>query len=105
MTSEEKQEFLAKMMAMMQGANFNMEHAQINMFVESGAKVVYQEVNASAESESKTLTREELAKAVMAVQEYMWAASAYAVLFCECRDHRGYPNNYSQFEKRLMKSP
>ena len=31
----------------------------------------------------------------------MWGASAYAVLFCECRDHRGYPNNKSQFEREV----
>lgn len=102
MTNEEKQALLAKMMGMMKGANINMDHAQINMIVESGAKVVYQEVNAPASAPSeKALTHEELTKAVMAVQAYMWGASAYAVLFCECRDHRGYPNVYSEFEKEV----
>lgn len=99
MTNEEKQAFLAQMMGAMKEANINMEHAQINLIVESGAKVVYQEVNAPAASSDKPLTREELAKAVMAVQAYMWGASAYAVLFCECRDHHSYPNVYSEFEK------
>ena len=41
------------------------------------------------------------AKAVAAVQAYMWGASAYAVLFCECRDNRNYPNNKSQFEREV----
>lgn len=40
-----------------------------------------------------------LGDAVQAVQADMWGASAYAVLFCECRDHRGYPNNMAQFER------
>ncbi len=37
------------------------------------------------------------AKAMGRVQEYMWAQSAYAVLFCELRDHHNYPNNMSLF--------
>lgn len=44
---------------------------------------------------------ESLAEAVQAVQAHMWGASAYAVLFCECRDHRGYPNNMAQFERDI----
>lgn len=101
MKNEEKQAFLAQMMGMMKGANINMDHAQINMIVESGAKVVYQEVASSETPSEKNLTHEELAKAVAAVQAYMWGASAYAVLFCECRDHRGYPNNMAQFERDI----
>jgi hypothetical protein len=31
----------------------------------------------------------------------MWATSAYAVLFCVCRDKYGYPDNMSQFEREL----
>jgi len=45
------------------------------------------------------LSHEVLAKALSAVQQYMWGASAYAVLFCECRDHHHYPNNMAQFER------
>ena len=41
------------------------------------------------------------ANAVAAVQQYMWGASAYAVLFCEYRDHRSYPNNMAQFERDI----
>jgi hypothetical protein len=44
---------------------------------------------------------EVLADAVAAVQQYMWGASAYAVLFCEYRDHRNYPNNMAQFERDI----
>ena len=45
------------------------------------------------------LSVDALADAIQAVQAHMWGASAYAVLFCECRDHRGYPNNMAQFER------
>ena len=45
------------------------------------------------------LNRNVLADAVQGVQGHMWGAAAYAVLFCECRDHRGYPNNMAQFER------
>lgn len=48
-----------------------------------------------------TLSPEALEHAVGAVQSYLWGASAYAVLFCECRDHRGYPNNMAQFERLI----
>ena len=49
----------------------------------------------------RTVPSESLAEAVQAVQAHMWGASAYAVLFCECRDHRGYPNNMAQFERDI----
>ena len=48
-----------------------------------------------------TVPSEVLGEAVQAVQGHMWGASAYAVLFCECRDHRGYPNNMAQFERDI----
>ena len=42
-----------------------------------------------------------LRKAVSKVKQYMWATSAYAVLFCVCRDRYGYPDNMSQFEREF----
>lgn len=50
---------------------------------------------------SESFSHEALADAVKAVQAHMWGASAYAILFCECRDHRGYPNNMAQFERDI----
>ena len=49
MTAEEKKAFVAGMAGMFQGAN--MQNAQVNMFVESGAKVVYKEVTVSRHAE------------------------------------------------------
>ena len=45
-----------------------------------------------------------LKKAVVKVQPYMWASSAYAVVYCVCRDKYGYPDNMSQFEREFSKS-
>ena len=48
------------------------------------------------------LTDERLAKAVEACQPYFWAKSAWAVVFCVCRDCFGMTDNVSAFEKRIM---
>lgn len=50
------------------------------------------------ENSTGELTNKSLAIAIKAVQPYMYAKSAYAVLFRECCDHWGYPNNRAQFE-------
>ena len=54
---------------------------------------------AAQQSHEDLLTNDALADAVQAIQTYMWGAAAYAVLFCECRDHRGYSTNMAQFER------
>lgn len=38
-------------------------------------------------------------RALKAAAPLMWGNSAFAVLFCELRDHHQYPNNMSQFER------
>ena len=48
------------------------------------------------------LTDERLAKAVEECQPYFWAKSAWAVVFCVCRDYFGVADNVSAFEKRIM---
>ena len=48
------------------------------------------------------LTDERLAQAVEACQPYFWAKSAWAVVFCVCRDCFGMADNVSAFEKRIM---
>jgi hypothetical protein len=48
------------------------------------------------------LTDARLAKAVEACQPYFWAKSAWAVVFCVCRDCFGVADNVSAFEKRIM---
>ena len=48
------------------------------------------------------LTDARLAKAVEECQPYFWAKSAWAVVFCVCRDYFGVADNVSAFEKRIM---
>ena len=71
--------------------------------VEAGATQInnYYGVEQQKAQESQAVTREEMAQAVVAVQSYMWGSSAYAVLFCELRDHKGYSNNMAQFERDI----
>ena len=73
----------------------------VNLSIDKAGKVSVDKSNASATVASEPLNREALADAVEAVQAHMWGAAAYAVLFCEYRDHRGYPNNMAQFERDI----
>ena len=51
------------------------------------------------------LTDEALTRVVENCQEYFWGNSAYAVLFCVCRDDYDENGNKSLFEQRLQKLP
>ena len=102
MTIEEKRALVAQAMGMLQGASIN----QLNMFVESGAKVVYQEVGAPAASGSdgddghpSEVELSRMVNGVSQVRHYFWGESSMAVIFCVCRDLYGYANNMSQFER------
>ena len=48
------------------------------------------------------LTDARLAKAVEECQPFFWAKSAWAVVFCVCRDYFGVTDNVSAFEKRVQ---
>ena len=106
MSIEEKKELMQSMAEMMKGAKVE----QMIMFAESGSKIVYKEVEPEPKQEAgekkeseenEGIKHEDLAKAVSAVQSYMWGASAYAVLYCELRDHRGYLGNVAQLEREI----
>ena len=49
------------------------------------------------------LTDVRLVRAVEECQSYFWAKSAWAVVFCVCRDCFGVADNVSAFEKRIMR--
>ena len=99
MTQEEK----AKLMqGLFQGAN--MQNAQINVIVESGAKVVYQEVT-SPKDEKPQVTDEQIANAIEKTQTLFWAQSAWAVFFCVCRDHLGMTHNMTEMEHYIKGLP
>ena len=73
----------------------------VNLSIDKAGKVSLGKANSPGAVAHESFSREALADAVEAVQAHMWGASAYAVLFCECRDHHGYPNNMSQFERDI----
>ena len=82
------------------GANCQVFNGNISgcVFAMPGSTVTQQQATAEPE---ESFGYETLAHAVEAVQAHMWGAAAYAILFCECRDHRGYPNNMAQFERDI----
>lgn len=55
------------------------------------------------ETFTPVLTDARLAKAVEECQPFFWAKSAWAVVFCVCRDYYGVADNVSAFEKRIGK--
>ena len=63
MTNEEKKALLEGMPGMLQGASIG----QLNMFVESGAKVVYQEYAAPREAPVSAYTDEVVGRAILAL--------------------------------------
>ena len=48
---------------------------------------------------------ERLARAIEAVQSFFWAQSAWAVVYCVCRDHLEMTDNMSEFERRVAELP
>ena len=99
MTQEEKAKLLQ---GLFQGAN--MQNAQVNVIVESGAKVVYQEMT-STKDEKPQVTDEQIANAIQKNQTMFWAQSAWAVLFCVCRDHLGMTHNMTEMEHYIKGLP
>jgi len=51
------------------------------------------------------LSSEQLARAIENCQQYFWGNSAYAVVFCICRDDYKMPPNMSAFERKLESLP
>ena len=79
MDTETKKALLEGMSGFLQGAQIG----QFNMFVESGAKVVYLEQEVS--EEKKKVDCQTLVKCVDQVRELFWGDSSMAVIFCVCR--------------------
>ena len=61
----------------------------------------YEDVS-DEETFTPELTDARLVKAVEECQPYFWAKSAWAVVFCVCRDYFGVTDNVSAFEKRIL---
>ena len=52
-----------------------------------------------------SLNEERLARAVEATQSFFWAQSAWAVVYCVCRDHLKMTMSMSEFERRVADYP
>ena len=52
-----------------------------------------------------SLNEERLARAVEATQSFFWAQSAWAVVYCVCRDHLEMTDNMSEFERMVAGLP
>ena len=52
-----------------------------------------------------TLLAERLARAIEAVQPFFWAQSAWAVVYCVCREHLEMTDNMSEFERMVAGLP
>ena len=52
-----------------------------------------------------SLNKERLARAVEATQSFFWAQSAWAVVYCVCRDHLEMTDNMSEFERMVAGLP
>jgi G3E family GTPase len=48
---------------------------------------------------------EDLARAIEGVQSFFWAQSAWAVVYCVCRDHLEMTDNMSEFERMVEGLP
>lgn len=96
MTRDEKKAFVKDLL---QGADLS--HAQIILFVESGSKVVYQEVKSDKPARDVKITDEQMVEVIMRVQKFFWAQSSWAVFFCVCRDELGMPDNMVEFERYI----
>ena len=79
----------------------HVEHEVNN--VEAGGKV--EEEAKDYNNEEGQLSNEKLARAIEDTQEYFWGNSAYAVVFCVCRDDFGMQPNKSAFERMVELLP
>lgn len=84
-----------------EGATF--QQPQI-VIAQNGSKVVYQEVVAE-KNEKPQVTDRQVVAAIEKIQSYFWAQSAWAVVFCVCRDILGMTDNMAEFERYVKKLP
>lgn len=74
------------------------------VIAQNGSKVVYQEVLAD-KNEKPQVADCQMVAAIEKIQSYFWAQSAWAVVFCVCRDILGMTENMTEFERYVKKLP
>ncbi len=70
-----------------------------------GIQIINGEKNSQSVSDKKELSKEQLASAIENCQEYFWAKSAYAVLFCLLRDECKKELSQAGFERMVVALP
>ncbi len=70
-----------------------------------GIQIINGEKNSQSVSDKKELSKEQLASAIENCQEYFWAKSAYAVLFCLLRDDYKKELSQAGFERMIATLP
>lgn len=70
-----------------------------------GIQIVNGEKNSQSVSDKKELSAKQLARAIENCQEYFWAKSAYAVLFCLLRDECKKELSQAGFERMVVALP
>lgn len=96
MTEEKQQRILEQLMAK---GNIKIGQLSIgdhNTFNYNAAKE-----EAGEDKSEKQISRDELGKAILAVQKMFWGNSSYAVIFCAVRDHHKGDDNYTLFENEV----
>lgn len=103
MTDNEKMDFLAKLMGSGNttiGQLIMDNHGTMNINNHGGEAKQQEEKPAKKEITTDVLTR-----AIENCQQYFWGHSAYAVLFCVCRDDYKMEPNKTAFEQRIELLP
>ena len=70
-----------------------------------GIQIINGEKTSQPVSDKKELSAEQLARAIENCQEYFWAKSAYAVLFCLLRDECKKELSQAGFERMVVALP
>lgn len=87
----------------------NVENGGIGIQINHGRDVPMAKDDKEGEEQPREkpqgLGAERLAQAIEQCQEYFWGNSAYAVVFCVCRDDHGMEPNMSSFEMRVEMLP
>ena len=86
-----------------EGSNCQVFNAPItgSIFAMPGS-TVHQHVGEKGESkQGEQLSDEKLTKAIEETQEFFWGNSAYAVVYCVCRDDFGMAANMTAFERKV----
>ena len=79
------------------------DNGVVNLSIDKAGQVRVEQTQGDAKC--KRIDRELLARAIENCQAYFWANSAYAVVFCICRDDLDMEPNKSSFETMVESLP